>query len=117
MRLRELGIGGWRVFFFHLLTHVQEILSAKFALAVGGAILREAALSFLGLGDPTTISWGVMMHYAFTRGGSNDGMWYWYLCPGLCIGFCVLGFGLLGMYWEAPSGSDRDRPFAASGDW
>lgn len=111
--LRSLGIGGGRVFFFHLLPHVREILAAKFALAVGAAMLGEASLSFLGLGDSTSITWGMMMHYAFTRGGFSSGMWYWYLFPGLCIGASVLAFALIGMHFEEnPAASRGNGPLA-----
>ncbi len=79
----------------HIIPHVTSIIIAKFALAVSAAMIAEASLSFLGLGDPTTKSWGAMIHYAFTRGGFIQNLWWWYIPPGLCIGLCVLGFSLL----------------------
>jgi peptide/nickel transport system permease protein len=42
----------------------------------------------------------MMIHHAFKRGGFSNGMWYWYLPPGLCIGLCVFGFTLIGLYFE-----------------
>jgi len=98
--LKALGISHRRIVVRHMVPHVFEILSAKFILAVAGAMLSEAALAFIGLGDPSKTSWGMMMHYAFKRGGFVNGMWYWYLPPGLCIGVCTLGFILLGMHLE-----------------
>lgn len=98
--LRALGFSGKRIIFFHLLPNVSEIVSAKFVQSVAGAMISEASLSFLGFGDPQRPSWGKMIHYAFQRGGFANGLWNWYLPPGLCITFCMLGFMLLGFYRE-----------------
>jgi len=95
-----LDIPTWRILLHHVLPNVKEIVSAKFTLSVAGAMLSEAALSFLGLGEPTTVSWGSMMHYAFQRGGFANGMWYWYLPPGLAIAACAAGCVLIGWYFE-----------------
>jgi peptide/nickel transport system permease protein len=99
--LKGLGISTRRILIYHMVPHIFEIIAAKFVLAVAGAMLSEAALSFIGLGDPSAISWGTMIHYAFTRGGFSGGMWYWYLPPGLCICLCALGFIMIGMHFES----------------
>lgn len=99
--LRALAIPGYRILVGHVLPNTSEVIAAKFVLAVAGAMLAEAALSFLGLGDPAMVSWGGMMHYAFKRGGFVNGMWYWYLPPGLCIAACAMGFLFLGLYFES----------------
>jgi peptide/nickel transport system permease protein len=101
--LKVLGISSGRILVSHMAPHVMEIISAKFILTVAYAMLSEAALSFIGLGDPSAVSWGTMVHYAFQRGGFASGMWYWYLPPGLSIGFCALGFMLIGMHFESSS--------------
>lgn len=98
--LESLGIPDNRIIVRHLLPNVSEIIAAKFVLSVAGAMLSEASLSFLGLGDPTGVSWGMMVHYAFKRGGFVNGLWNWYLPPGLCIALCTMGFVLLGIYIE-----------------
>lgn len=95
---RAMGAGGLWNITRHILPNVSGIILAKFALAVGSAMIAEASLSFLGLGDPTAKSWGAMLHYAFSRGGLIRDLWWWYLPPGLCIGLCVLSFSLLGFY-------------------
>jgi peptide/nickel transport system permease protein len=84
----------------HILPNVMPIVLAKFILTVAGAMLTEASLSFLGLGDPVTKSWGMMLPFAFSRGGFLNGLWWWYLPPGLCIALCVLGFTLLSFSFE-----------------
>jgi peptide/nickel transport system permease protein len=101
--LTALGLTRSRILAHHVLPNVSEIVSAQFVLSVAGAMLSEAALSFMGLGDPVRPSWGKMMHYAFQRGGFANGLWNWYLPPGLCITACALGFVFLGLYWEKRS--------------
>lgn len=95
-----LAIPTRQILFRHILPNVMEVISAKFVISVAGAMLSEAALSFLGLGDPNSVSWGAMMHYAFKRGGFANGMWNWYLPPGLCIAACAMSFVLIGLYFE-----------------
>lgn len=99
--LKSLGIPDTRIIVCHVLPNASEVIAAKFVLSVAGAMLSEASLSFLGLGDPAMISWGMMIHYAFKRGGFVNGMWHWYLPPGLCIAMCAMGFVLLGLLFEA----------------
>lgn len=98
--LRALGISDRRILISHIIPNASDVISAKFVTTVAGAMLSEAALSFLGLGDPAQISWGTMIHYAFKRGGFVNGMWNWYLPPGLCIALCAMGFVLIGLYLE-----------------
>lgn len=81
----------WR----HVLPNVLPLILAKFVLAVAIAMLMEASLSFLGLGDPTAKSWGMMLHYAFARGGFINGLWWWYLPPGMAIALCILALNLV----------------------
>ena len=69
-------------------------------LIVAVAILSEAALSFLGLGDPTRISWGTMLENAFDAGAPTAGAWWYVIPPGLCITLVVLAVSLLGYLFE-----------------
>jgi peptide/nickel transport system permease protein len=86
--------------FRHVLPNTSHVIFAKFVLVVAGAMLTEASLSFLGLGDPVQKSWGMMLNYAFYRGGFINRYWWWYLPPGLCISLAVLGFVLIGFGLE-----------------
>ncbi len=95
--LRTLGMSGRRIILFHMIPHVMDIVSAKFVSAVPNSMVSEASLSFIGFGDPTAVSWGGMIHFAFHRGGFLNNVWTWYLPPGLAIGFCSLGFMLIGL--------------------
>ena len=100
---RALGAGDGWVMRRHVLPNVMPLVLAKFVLTVAAAMLMEASLSFLGLGDPMVKSWGMMLHYAFARGGFIQGLWWWYLPPGLCIGLCILALTLIGFGFEEES--------------
>lgn len=97
---RSLGAGDGYIVFKHILPNTLQVILAKFILAVAGAMLTEASLSFLGLGDPLQKSWGMMLNYAFSRGGFLNGYWWWYLPPGICISLAVLSFVLIGFGLE-----------------
>ena len=97
---KALGANDMYIVFRHVLPNTLHVIFAKFVLAVAGAMLTEASLSFLGLGDPLQKSWGMMLNYAFSRGGFINGYWWWYLPPGLCISLAVLGFVLIGFGFE-----------------
>lgn len=97
---RSLGAGDGYIVFKHILPNTLQVILAKFILAVAGAMLTEASLSFLGLGDPLQKSWGMMLNHAFSRGGFINGYWWWYLPPGICISLAVLSFVLIGFGLE-----------------
>lgn len=100
---RALGAGDGWLMRRHILPNVVPLILAKFVLTVAAAMLMEASISFLGLGDPTAKSWGMMLHYAFSRGGFIQGLWWWYVPPGFCIGLCILGLMLISFSVEAKS--------------
>ena len=64
-RSRALGAGHWHVISRHILPNVMPLIFANLTLTVPIAILSESTLSFLGLGDPLRISWGVVLQNAF----------------------------------------------------
>lgn len=88
----------------HVLPNLLPLILAKFVLSVAVAMLMEAGLSLLGLGDPTAKSWGMMLRYAFARGGFINGLWWWwYMPPGLAIALCVLALNLISLGIEEHS--------------
>jgi peptide/nickel transport system permease protein len=95
-RARALGAGHLRIVFRHLVPEISGLLIATTVLAVSVAIFYEAALSFLGLGDPTTVSWGRLIQIAFERTAISSGAWWAIVPPGLCIALVVLACSLLG---------------------
>lgn len=96
LRARSIGSGGFHIIRQHILPMVLPLMIANTVLVISLAILEESTLSFLGLADPTTISWGQMLNFAFSRGGVSAGAWWALLAPGLGIVWVVLGCTLLG---------------------
>ena len=88
------GASDWRIVFSHILPNAVAPILVSATLGVGGAILTESALSFLGIGvQPPTPSWGNML----TQGKDNiEVAWWLSVFPGLAILIAVLGFNLLG---------------------
>lgn len=100
LRARAVGAGNGHIITNHILPLVMPILVVQGVLVVSIAILDESALSFLGLGDPSTLSWGQMLNYAFGRGAMSVGAWWALVAPGLGIVWIVLGLTLLGQGLE-----------------
>jgi peptide/nickel transport system permease protein len=92
--LRAKAIGGNSLYIMrkHILPNVLPLVFANMTLVTSLAILSEAFLSFLGLGDPTKFSWGITIRYAFETGAAAIGAWWYFLPAGLCIMAVVLGF-------------------------
>ncbi|MFT7458365.1 MAG: peptide/nickel transport system permease protein [Planctomycetota bacterium] len=93
MAERAMGAANLSIMFKVIVPNALPPLIVAIALNVGTAILFEAALSFLGLGDPNAYSWGYMI------GSSREYIWdsWWTITfPGLAIFLTVLGFSLIG---------------------
>ncbi|UCC89214.1 MAG: ABC transporter permease [Anaerolineales bacterium] len=96
LRARAIGAGNLYIIRRHILPLVLPLMVANTVLVISLAILNESTLSFLGLSDPTTLSWGQMLNFAFTRGGMSAGAWWALVTPGFGIVWVVLGCTLLG---------------------
>jgi peptide/nickel transport system permease protein len=96
---RVSGASDGRIIFRHIAPNVLPLTFLYMTFGVTGAILTEAALSFLGLGDPSTVSWGMMLQWCFTSGYTFKAP-FWLLPPGLCITFLALSFYLIGIGTE-----------------
>jgi peptide/nickel transport system permease protein len=99
-RSRALGASGAHVMGRHILPNVTPLILANATLTVPIAILSETALAFLGLGDPSNVSWGQMLQEAFSFGALSREAWWWYLPPGICVIGVVLAFTLVGRALE-----------------
>ena len=99
-RARALGASDWHIIRRHILPNALPLIFANTVLIVAVAILAEAGLSFLGLGDPSNISWGTMIENGFSAGAPSAGAWWYLIPPGLCITVLVFAIGLLGYVWE-----------------
>jgi peptide/nickel transport system permease protein len=100
LRARAIGAGKGHIIRHHILPLVMPILVVQAVLVVSSAVLAESTLSFLGLGDPTALSWGQMLNYAFGRGAMSTGAWWALVVPGFGIVWVVLGLTLLGQGLE-----------------
>ena len=99
-RARALGSSRWHQMTRHVLPNVMPMVFANTTLTVAIAILSETTLSFLGLGDPTRVSWGSMLEAAFGVGAMTTGAWWFIVPPGLCVVLVVLSFTLIGQALE-----------------
>jgi peptide/nickel transport system permease protein len=91
---RAVGNQHWRIALRHVLPNIVPPLLVQASLAIAGAIIAEAALSFLGLGQqPPAPSWGSMLNSAQRFLAQAPWMAFW---PGFAIFFAVLSFNLLG---------------------
>ncbi len=91
---RAVGNPRWRIALRHILPNIVSPLLVQASLAIAGAIIAEAALSFLGLGQqPPAPSWGSMLNSAQRFIAQAPWMAFW---PGMAIFLAVLSFNLLG---------------------
>lgn len=100
LRARAIGSSKFHIIRRHIFPLVTPILVVQAVLVVSLAVLNESTLSFLGLGDPTVLSWGQMLNYAFGRGAMSTGAWWALVVPGFGIVWVVLGLTLLGQGLE-----------------
>jgi oligopeptide/dipeptide ABC transporter ATP-binding protein len=100
LRAKAVGAGDVHILRRHILPAVLPLMLANMVLVISVAILDESSLAFLGLGDPTVISWGQMLNFAFERGAVSAGAWWALLAPGFAIVWVVLGTTLLGTALE-----------------
>jgi peptide/nickel transport system permease protein len=100
LRARAIGASNTHIIRRHIFPMVLPLIVVTTVLVISLAILNESVLSFLGLSDPTKISWGQMLHFAFTRGAMSAGSWWALVMPGLGIVWLVLACTLMGQGME-----------------
>lgn len=93
---RASGAGTTHILTRHIVPNIVALIYVNLALSVPAAILTEAALSFLGLFDPTATSWGRTINESLSGGTALGGLWWWILPPGFAIAILSLSFILLG---------------------
>lgn len=99
-RTVSIGAGNMHIMLHHILPNVFPLVFANTVLVAAVAIVSETTLSFLGLGDPMTASWGMMLHYAYASGATSIGAYWYYLPPGICVVLVVLSFTLMGYAFD-----------------
>jgi peptide/nickel transport system permease protein len=89
------GASHLRILFRHILPNVLPLALLYMTFRVTSAIIIEAALSFLGFGDPGTVSWGMMLQWVWKTGHMFQAP-YWLLPPGICISLITMAFYMAG---------------------
>jgi len=92
---RVAGASHTRIIFRHIMPNVLPLSFLYMTFRVTSAIIIEAALAFLGFGDPSTVSWGMMLQWVWKTGHMFNAP-YWLLPPGICISLITLAFYTLG---------------------
>ena len=86
---RAAGLSEFAILFRHVAPNVLPLSFLYVAIGVQAGVMSEAALSFLGFGDPNVMSWGLMLNDAF-RAGAMRSAWWWVLPPGICLSILVI---------------------------
>ncbi len=97
---RAIGSSDLRVMFMHVLPQLGPYLLAQTVFFAPSAILAEAGLSFLGLGDPSIPTWGQILELGFRTGAVFTGYWWWVIPPGVLLAITGLAFASLAMGLE-----------------
>lgn len=84
-----------RVIFGEILPNMISLITGSFVGAATSAILAEAGLEFLGLGDPSLVSWGTMIYWAQNSNALLIGQWVLLFAPGLCIALLAMSLTLI----------------------
>lgn len=96
---RLYGEKRWRIVLVEILPNEAAIIVSQFIFAVIFAILTQAGLAFLGLQNPSVLTWGNMLYFAQNAEALSSGSWWWFVPPGLCIALfgaalSLISFGL-----------------------
>ena len=89
-RARSLGASDFRIITRHVLPQIGPLLIANTVLTIAVAIFDETALAFLGLADPTSITWGTTIEFSFLRTAISSGAWWAVIPAGLCVALVIM---------------------------
>lgn len=106
------GASDLRIIVKHIIPNIVPMMGLLFSLAIGGAILVQAALAFIGVVDPFVPSWGVMLRNAYSSGYMGTALW-WSLPPGILISLTVLSAFMVGR--KVTGASDGNDAIAKAG--
>lgn len=96
---RAAGASHAHVILRHILPNVFRVVFLWVTMSVAFAILTEASLSFIGLGDPSVISWGQMLNTAFASGNLRSA-WWWVAPPSVALVMLISALYLIGRAFE-----------------
>jgi peptide/nickel transport system permease protein len=97
------GEGLFRIVFREILPNMTSLVAASFFGAATAAVMAEASLEFLGLGNPNTVSWGTILYYAQQQNALLTGQWVLVFAPGLMIALLAVSFTLVNFGVDALS--------------
>lgn len=123
---RASGERGWRIVLVEILPNELPIIVSLFIFAMIFAILTQAGLAFLGLANPSQITWANMLYFAQNDQALNSGAWWWFVPPGLCIALLGMGLALVNFsldqilnprlrVYRPPGGRRQHAPAAPAG--
>ena len=93
----------FRVIFREILPNMTSLVAGSFFGAATAAVMAEASLEFLGLGNPNTVSWGTILYYAQQQNAMLTGSWVLVFAPGLMIALLAVSFTLVNFGVDALS--------------
>lgn len=99
-RARSLGAGNTRLILKHVLPQVTPLLVANTVLTVATAIFAETYIAFLGLGDPSQVSWGKLIQNSLSGGAVFSDAWWAIIPPGVCVTLVILACTMIGQSME-----------------
>jgi peptide/nickel transport system permease protein len=92
---RVSGEPSWRIILFEILPNMTSLVVSAWIGSVLFAILSEAGLAFIGIGDAKSVSWGRILYWAQQNQALLVGAWWTFIPPGLCIAFVGLSLTLI----------------------
>lgn len=108
-----MGAGTPRVLGVHVVPRLVPLLSSQFVRAAAVAVIVQAGVAFLGLGDPQRISWGSTLFFANNGAAILTDAWrWWILPPGLALTVLIVGLAFVGYALE-----ERTEPRLVSHGW
>ncbi|MGI8521791.1 MAG: ABC transporter permease [Nocardioides sp.] len=97
------GEGLFRIVLREILPNMTSLVAGSFFGAATAAVMAEASLEFLGLGNPNTVSWGTILYYAQQQNSLLTGQWVLVFAPGLMIALLAVSFTLINFGVDALS--------------
>jgi len=102
---RASGASDLKIMYVHILPNLLPIVVVYFIIGAIYGILVEASLSFIGLGDPSTVSWGIMLFNAFNSGAFMSA-WWWVIPPSICLWLFIWSLYTVGRALEDNIGKE-----------
>ncbi|MBU7027317.1 MAG: ABC transporter permease [Theionarchaea archaeon] len=93
------GASSFRIISTHIFPNIVHLTFLYMTMGVASALVLEAGIDFLGMGNPGVVSWGQLLSLTMTGRGAFSGWWV-VIPPGVAIGYMVLSFFLMSSAWK-----------------